>query len=69
MTWNISKKSLVAHGYIHIDVSVLFFSIDKTIEFHKEFQSCNNDPTLRQLMPPNELNQSQYWADYCNAYA
>jgi len=69
MTWNFATRSLVADGEITIDVSVLFFSVHKTVSFHKEFQSCNNDPTLRQLMPPNELNQSQYWTDYCNAYS
>jgi hypothetical protein len=69
MSYDIKHNSLVAEGEITIDVSVIFFSVHKSVHVRKEFQSCNNDPTLRQLMPPNELNQSQYWADYCAAYA
>ncbi len=69
MEYDISNKVMVAEGEISIDVSVLFFSLHRTVHVRKEFHACNNDPTLRQLMPPNELNESQYWADYCNAYA
>jgi hypothetical protein len=69
MTYDITTKTMVAEGEISIDVSVLFFSLHRSVHVRKEFHACNNDPTLRQLMPPNELNVSESWTEYCNAYA
>jgi hypothetical protein len=69
MAYDITIKTMVAEGEISIDVSVLFFSLHRSVHVRKEFHACNNDPTLRQLMPPNALNLSEFWTDYCNAYA
>jgi len=69
MTYEFSTKVLVAEGTIRVDVSLLFFSVHKSFEFRREFHACNNDPTLRELMPPNASNVSQFWNDYCHAYA
>ncbi len=69
MTYDVTTKVMVAAGTIKIDVSLLLFSVHVDVPFRKEFHACNNDPTLRQLMPPNANNISQYWIDYCDAYA
>jgi len=68
MKYDFGTKVLVAEGIIKIDVDLLLFSIHVELPFKKEFHSCNNDPTLRQLMPPDGNNVSQFWTDYCNAY-
>jgi hypothetical protein len=69
MTYDVTTKVMVAAGTIKIDVSLLLFSVHVDVPFRKEFHACNNDPTLRELMPPNANNISQYWIDYCDAYA
>lgn len=69
MTYDVTTGVMVAQGTITIDASLLLFSIHVDVPFRKEFHACNNDPTLRELMPPGVDNVSQYWTDYCNAYA
>ncbi|HEY2514026.1 MAG TPA: hypothetical protein VGI39_24335, partial [Polyangiaceae bacterium] len=69
MSYDFTSRTLVAEGKITIDVSLLVFSVHKDIDFRRTFSACNNDPTLRELMPPGVDNVSQYWTDYCNAYA
>jgi hypothetical protein len=70
MTFDFTHKMIVAEAEIHVEVSIVFFSINVDLPFRKEFHSCNNDPTLRQLMPPGASNAaSAYWAEYVGAYA
>jgi len=69
MTYDITTKTMIAEGVIKVDVSLLFFSVHESFSFRKEFHACNNDPTLRELMPPNASNVSQFWNDYSNAFA
>ena len=70
MTYDFTTKTLIAEARLHVEVSILLFSICVDLPFRKEFHSCNNDPTLRELMPPQASNvPGQFWADYCNAYA
>jgi len=69
MTYDITHKVMIAEGVLRVDVSLLFFSVHASFSFRKEFHACNNDPTLRELMPPNASNVSQFWNDYCHAYA
>jgi hypothetical protein len=70
ITYDITHKMMVAEAKIKVDVSIVFFSINVELPFRKEFHSCNNDPTLRQLMPPGPDNiPSEFWNDYCDAYA
>jgi hypothetical protein len=70
MTYDFTHKMIIAEAEIKVDVSIVFFSINVDLPFRKEFHSCNNDPTVRQLMPPSASNvASAYWAEYCNAYA
>ena len=57
-----------------MNVSVAFFSVNVPLTIRKEFHACNNDPTLRQLMPPTASGSSNNvpgnaWAQYCYAYA
>jgi hypothetical protein len=70
LTYDFTYKMLIAEAEVQVDVSILFFSINVDLPFRKEFHSCNNDPTLRELMPPGPNNAAGvYWTEYCNAYA
>jgi hypothetical protein len=73
MTYDSTNKMIVAEAEIKVDVSIVFFSVHVDLPFRKEFHSCNNDPTVRQLMPPSTTSASNniasaYWAEYVNAY-
>ena len=57
MTYDFTNKLIVAEAEVKVDVSILFFSVHVDLPFRKEFHSCNNDPTLYQLMPPVDQNQ------------
>ena len=71
MTYDAGQNMIVAQAEIKVEVSVAFFSKSVDIPFRKEFHACNNDPTLRELMPPDPATglPSQYWQEYCTAYA
>jgi hypothetical protein len=69
MSYDVGTKTMIAEARIKVDVSITFFSMHVELPFRKEFKSCNNDPTLRELMPPDLTNNpSHYWRDYCAAF-
>jgi hypothetical protein len=75
MTYDFTTNKMIAEAEIKVDVSILFFSINVSLPFRKEFSACNNDPTLRLVMGNLDAagnpdgTPAHYWADYCNAYA
>ncbi|HEY2511466.1 MAG TPA: hypothetical protein VGI39_11445 [Polyangiaceae bacterium] len=71
ITYDFGTRTMIAAGSIAVDVSILFFSINVSLPFRKEFHACNNDPTLRELMPPDPTTNAPgvYWAEYVNAFA
>ncbi len=74
MSYDFQNRMIVGEADLQVDVTVVFFTIPVNIPFRKEFHACNNDPTLRQLMPPTVTQTSNNapgvsWAEYCYAYA
>ena len=71
ISYEFSSRTMIASGTIMVDVSILFFSFHQGFAFSKEFHACNNDPTLRELMPPDLTTNAPgiYWAEYVNAFA
>jgi len=81
ITYAASTGKCVASGFISVDVSLFFFSINAQISFTRQFSGSNGDPTLAEMMAPGGLDPMvdpalglppatwNPFAEYCMAYA
>jgi hypothetical protein len=82
ITYSPSTGKCIASGFISIDVSLFFFSINAEVAFSRQFAGSNGDPTFAQMMSPGGVDPmidptllstapSAEWdpfAEYCMAY-
>ncbi|WP_314194569.1 hypothetical protein [uncultured Arthrobacter sp.] len=69
LTYHFETGKLIGRASLVVEVEVLFFSASVEISVERKLAGSNGDPTMYQIMPPDEDGTNADWARYCDAFA
>ncbi|MCW2636375.1 MAG: hypothetical protein JWQ99_2742 [Blastococcus sp.] len=69
LTYHFETGKLIGRASLVIEVEVLFFSASVEISVERRLAGSKGDPTLLDVMPPDEAGDNADWARYCDAFA
>lgn len=69
LTYEFPTGKLVGRASLVVEVEVLFFSASVEIVVERRLAGSKGDPTLRDVMPPDDDGSNADWALYCDAFA
>ena len=69
LTYHFETGKLIGRASLVVEVEVLFFSTSVEITVERKLAGSKGDPTLAQVLPPDEDGANADWALYCDAFA
>jgi hypothetical protein len=69
LTYQFQTGKLVGRASLVVEVEVLFFSASVEITVERKLAGSKGDPTMAQVMPPDDDGDNADWAAYCDAFA
>ncbi|NMR19069.1 hypothetical protein [Cellulomonas fimi] len=69
LTYHFQTGKLIGRASLVVEVEVLFFSASVEITVERKLAGSKGDPTLYQVMPPDDDGTNADWATYCDAFA
>ncbi|WP_146617496.1 hypothetical protein [Arthrobacter globiformis] len=69
LTYHFETGKLIGRASLVVEVEVLFFSASVEISVERKLAGSNGDPTMYQIMPPDQDGMNPDWARYCDAFA
>ena len=69
LTYHFETGKLIGRASLVVEVEVLFFSASVEIVVERKLAGSKGDPTMFQVMPPDENDLNADWAAYCDAFA
>ncbi|MCC9197668.1 hypothetical protein QNO08_07340 [Arthrobacter sp. zg-Y820] len=69
LTYHYETGKLIGRASLVVEVEVLFFSASVEITVERKLAGSKGDPTMYQIMPPDEDGMNADWARYCDAFA
>jgi hypothetical protein len=69
LKYDFDTGKLIGRASLVVEVEVLFFSASVEISVERRLAGSKGDPTMRQIMPPDEDGTNADWALYCAAFA
>ncbi|MDT5331293.1 MAG: hypothetical protein QOF31_2590 [Mycobacterium sp.] len=69
LKYDFDTGKLIGRASLVVEVEVLFFSASVEISVERRLAGSKGDPTMRQIMPPDEDGTNADWAAYCDAFA
>ena len=64
-----AREILDSRGNPTVEVEVLFFSASVEISVERRLAGSTGDPTMYQVMPPDDAGTNVDWELYCDAFA
>jgi hypothetical protein len=68
LTYDFASGKLVGRATLRVEVEVAFFSASVEITCERKFAGSKGDPTLAQIMPPDQDGQA-LWDQYFSSFA
>lgn len=69
LTYHFETGKLIGRASLVVEVEVLFFSTSVEITVERKLAGSKGDPTLFQILPPDDDGANADWALYCDAFA
>ncbi len=69
LTYHFETGKLIGRASLVVEVEVLFFSASVEISVERKLAGSKGDPTMHQVMPPDDDGMNADWALYCDAFA
>jgi len=69
LTYHFETGKLIGRASLVVEVEVLFFSASVEISVERKLAGSHGDPTLYQVMPPDDDGLNADWVQYCDAFA
>jgi hypothetical protein len=69
LTYQFETGKLIGRASLVVEVEVLFFSASVEITVERRLAGSKGDPTMLQVMPPDDDGANADWAAYCAAFA
>lgn len=69
LTYQFVSGKLVGRASLVVEIEILFFSASVEIVVERRLAGSKGDPTMYQVMPPNNNGMNTDWAMYCDAFA
>lgn len=69
LTYHFQTGKLIGRASLVVEVEVLFFSASVEITVERKLAGSKGDPTMYQIMPPDDDDMNADWARYCDAFA
>jgi hypothetical protein len=69
LVYQFETGKLIGRASLVVEVEVLFFSASVEISVERRLAGSKGDPTLHQVMPPDDDGTNVDWARYCEAFA
>ena len=69
LTYHFETGKLIGRASLVVEVEVLFFSASVEIVVERKLAGSKGDPTMYQVMPPDDGGMNADWAEYCQAFA
>jgi hypothetical protein len=69
LKYDFDTGKLIGRASLVVEVEVLFFSASVEISVERRLAGSKGDPTLRQIMPPDDDGTNADWALFCDAFA
>lgn len=69
LAYDMKRDKLHGRASLMVDVEVLFFSASVEIVVERQLPGSRGDPTMRDMLPPNQAGGNDDWIAYCNAFA
>jgi hypothetical protein len=69
LTYHFETGKLIGRASLVVEVEVLFFSASVEISVERRLAGSKGDPTMYQVMPPDDDGMNADWALYCDAFA
>jgi hypothetical protein len=69
LTYHFVTGKLIGRASLVVEVEVLFFSASVEITVERKLAGSKGDPTMYEVMPPDDNGMNADWALYCDAFA
>ncbi len=69
LTYHFETGKLIGRASLVVEIEILFFSASVEISVERRLAGSKGDPTLYQVMPPDDDGMNADWAEYCAAFA
>ncbi|WP_066285002.1 hypothetical protein [Arthrobacter sp. B6] len=69
LIYHFQTGKLIGRASLVVEVEVLFFSASVEISVQRKLAGSKGDPTMYQVMPPDDDGTNADWEAYCDAFA
>jgi hypothetical protein len=69
LAYQFETGKLVGRASLVVEIDILFFSASVEISVERRLAGSKGDPTMYQVMPPDDDGMNADWAEYCGAFA
>ena len=69
LTYHFETGKLIGRASLVVEIEILFFSASVEISVERKLAGSKGDPTMYQVMPPDDDGMNADWAEYCGAFA